>query len=77
MNHPGNISRRSALRRIGQLAAGAALATIAFVLGKRTSLPSHDCTGQFICRGCPSLDPCVLPQALSLKNALKEGQPRG
>lgn len=60
------------LGRLGQLAAGAALATVAVVLGRRVSMPSHDCTGQFICRGCPSLDPCVLPQAMSLKKAIQD-----
>ncbi len=70
MKHTDNISRRNLLRGVARGAVGVAIAAVALVLGRRSSLPSQDCTGRFICRSCTALGDCALPQAMSLKEAM-------
>jgi hypothetical protein len=64
-------SRRELLRAAGR---GAALAAVAAVGGLltargRSRLPGQECTNAGICRGCPTIGGCGLPQALSAKQA--------
>ena len=76
------VSRREVLR--GGLR-GLAVATIAAVTGwlgwrslagdsPRDGGPDHSCSGDWICTSCRRLDDCVLPQAMSARNARESRQ---
>ena len=65
MNTPNPGARRAFLRSaVRYLIAGALAAGTAALAMRRET-----CDRAFICRGCPELDGCGLPQALSLKQA--------
>ncbi len=65
--------RRGFLRVLVGGAALAAVAAAAVVLAARrraAAARGEPCTGGGVCRGCPALGGCGLPQALSLKQSL-------
>ena len=72
--HPSPPSRRELLARGLRFAAIAALACSAgaAILKRRRLLREGKCISSGICRGCRILKTCPLPQALSIKKALKD-----
>ncbi len=72
------IDRRELLRSAARGAAAAALAVVGLVLARRHSgLSGQDCVNQSICRGCPVVGGCGLPQALSFRRVTGEGDHGG
>jgi hypothetical protein len=74
------ISRRDFVKSLGRAALlGVIAGSIGFLFFKRRfSLnTAHTCINQGICRGCSEFDDCVLPQALSAKNAVASGRESG
>ena len=69
-------SRREFLRTAFRGGALAALAAVGVALGRRAWLnrQDHECVNQGVCRGCAALDGCVLPQALSMRQATSQDQ---
>ena len=67
---PGH-SRRELFRAAGRGVALAALAAVGGLLTARgrSRLSGEECTNGGICRGCPAIGDCGLPQALSAKQA--------
>jgi len=66
-----NLCRASLLGAIG--------GSVGLLLFKRRfSLnPAHTCINKGICRGCSEFDNCILPQALSARNAVDAEQATG
>ncbi len=53
-------------------ALGTIVAGLGTLVGRRASeRPEERCTNQGFCRGCGSYDGCRLPQALSMKEAVR------
>lgn len=67
-------SRRELFRAAGRGAALAALAAVGGVLTARgrSRLSGQECVNAGICRGCPAIGDCGLPQALSARQARVE-----
>ena len=73
-------TRRGFLTGLARVAGGGALAALAAVLTRRSILAQspgqalsrsgQSCPNRFICRGCGLFESCVLPQALSARQAL-------
>ncbi len=68
-------TRRESFRTLARLCMLAALGGGAALLLKRRGVAPTDagrqtCTASGICRGCPSLAGCGVPQALALKSAV-------
>jgi hypothetical protein len=73
-------SRRDFLKNMGRASLlGAIGGSVGLLLFKRRfSLnPAHVCINQGICRGCSEFDDCILPQALSARNAIDAEQATG
>jgi hypothetical protein len=68
MNGVGT-SRRSLLRAVCRGAILGTLALVGVALAKRSVRAGETCTGNRYCRGCGRLGDCVLPQALSARQA--------
>jgi len=67
--------RREVLRRMAGAAALGAVAAAAVRLATRppaTDRRGETCTGDGVCRGCPALEGCGLPAALSIKQFLEK-----
>ena len=64
-------SRREVLRAAGRGLALAALAAVGGVIAARGGLrrSGQRCVNNGICRGCPAIDGCGLPKALSARRA--------
>ncbi len=67
--------RREFFRSIGRNLAFGAIAAVSAALSvrSRSSDRREKCINQGICRGCPALDDCRLPQALSARRAGMKG----
>jgi len=53
---------------------GMALGAGALVLRGRGAEPDHTCVNRGVCRGCPRLPGCGLPQALSAREVVSARQ---
>ncbi len=65
-------SRREFFRGIGRSLALGGLAALAAALAagsRRGPDPGHECVNQGLCNGCAALAACLLPQALSARQA--------
>ena len=74
------MSRRDFMKNLGRVSLfGAIGGSVGLLLFKRrfSMNPAHVCINQGICRGCSEFDDCVLPQALSAKNAVASGRESG
>jgi len=69
------VGRREFFRGILRGIGFAALAAGGFLLAARRRSASglHDCVNRGICRNCSLVDDCILPQAMSARQALKKG----
>ncbi len=63
------VSRREFLRNAGRYALTALLGGGIGALVSRDGGDGEKCINQGVCRGCPRLRTCHLPQAMSLKEA--------
>lgn len=62
------VSRRSFLRRLGQLFTGGLLAYLGFRLLRQSGTSLREiCINRGICRGCTAYEGCGLPPAISRK----------
>jgi len=68
------MNRREFLKSIGRYAILTGLfAGGGILLGRRkiTPKPTQECINLGICKGCPVLDDCTLPLALSMKKVMR------
>jgi hypothetical protein len=73
-------SRRDFIKSLGRAALlGAIVGSVGLLFFKRrfSMNTAHTCINQGICRGCGKFENCILPQALSAKNAVASGQASG
>ena len=67
--------RREFLRRLARQAALGALAGGIAALIARRRPEGESCSNDGICRGCPAYHGCGLPQALTMREALRKDVP--
>ncbi len=71
------LTRRAFLRTGARRLAAAVIAgTGAAAAWRGPGTSGHTCVTDGVCRGCPRLEPCLLPQAQSFK-AVRAGGPAG
>lgn len=65
--------RREFLRAMGRGLALGGLGLLTWMTSRKRSrsIRNETCVGNGICRGCPSIDDCGLPQALSFKRVME------
>jgi hypothetical protein len=73
------VNRREFFRSAARAGAGAALGGLGVLLafsrrGGRSGANEDPCHREGICRGCGRAEECGLPQAISLREAMKGGQ---
>ncbi len=74
------VSRRDFIKNLGRACLlGVIAGSVGLLFFKRrfSMNTAHTCINQGICRGCSKFEDCILPQAISAKNAVFSGQASG